>query len=120
MLRRHHPQWFAEGNYLPLGTEGEKNDHLCAFARIYNDQAIIVAVPRLLSRLISDIHPLPLGPAIWTETRIEVPQIGHGYINVLTGEPVETVNREGKLFFPARSLLSKFPVALLAPRNISK
>ena len=120
MLRRHHPQWFTEGDYLPLSPEGEKIDHLCAFSRIHNDQAINVIVPRLLTRLITDNHSAPLGPAIWKDTRIEAPQIGHGYINVLTGEPVETVKREGKLFFTVSSLLSYFPVALLAPKNISK
>lgn len=120
MLRRHHPHWFAEGNYLPLGTEGAKSEHLCAFARIHNDQAMVMVVPRWISQLVSEKHPIPLGPAIWTNTRIEAPQLGRDYINVLTGEPVQVEEREGKLSIAVCSLLAKFPVSLLAPKNISR
>ncbi|MCR4300355.1 MAG: malto-oligosyltrehalose synthase [Sulfuricaulis sp.] len=120
MLRRHHPRWFAEGNYLPLGTAGAQSEHLCAFARTHSDQAMVVVVPRWYSSLVSEKCPMPVGQAIWTDSRIEAPQVGRDYINVLTGESVETEEREGKLFFNASLLLENFPVALLTPKNISK
>ncbi|MDH5511697.1 MAG: malto-oligosyltrehalose synthase, partial [Gammaproteobacteria bacterium] len=120
MLRRHHPRWFAAGDYLPLGAEGARSEHLCAFARLQDEQAIITVVPRWFSRLVSDKHPLPLGPDVWADTLIETPPGGHDYINVFTGEPVRVQERKGKVFFAVSSLLANFPVAMLAPKDISK
>ncbi len=118
-LRREHPAWFVEGDYVPLNAEGAKSEHLCAFARIWRDQAIVSVAPRWFSRLTSDRHPDPLGPGIWADTWIETPSAGQEYINVLTGEPVVTEQREGKPYFSAGMLFTRFPVVLLKPKLIS-
>lgn len=119
-LRRQHPGWFAEGDYLPLGTAGAKADHLCAFARNHQGQGIITVAPRWFSRLVSDQHPVPLGPVVWGDTWVEAPTVvGDGYINVFTGEAVTVGKREGRSGFAADTLLANFSVALLAPKDIS-
>jgi len=119
-LRRANPAWFAEGDYVPLNTEGLRSEHLCAFARVYRDQSIITIAPRWFSRLATAADPLPFGPAVWGDTRIELPiPKSCDYINVLTGEPVLTEEREGKQYFVVSTLLAHFPVALVAPKLIS-
>ncbi|TDT59655.1 maltooligosyl trehalose synthase [Enterobacter sp. AG5470] len=47
-LRQQMPRLFRRGDYLPLTVSGEQSDNLIAFARVENQQALIVLAPRLL------------------------------------------------------------------------
>ncbi len=121
LLRRHYPEWVSAGEYLPLNVSGLRSDHLCAYARIYRDQALIVIAPRWFSRLVAtDNSNLPLGPAAWGDTIIELPVTStQDYINGLTGEPVHTELREGKPYTAVSAILAHFPVAFVLPKVIS-
>jgi (1->4)-alpha-D-glucan 1-alpha-D-glucosylmutase len=44
-LRRKHPDLFANGDYRPLEVEGQRRDHVVAFARRRGSRELIVAVP---------------------------------------------------------------------------
>src|SRR5262249_53437133 len=47
-FRRDNPRIFAEGAYLPLDATGTKKDHVCAFRREVDTDAVIAVAPRLL------------------------------------------------------------------------
>ena len=119
-LRRNYPDWFVSGDYLPLNIDGLRSDHLIAFARAYRDQAVIVVAPRWFSRLSTVEQPLPLGQAVWGDTRIEAPATSRcDYINVLTGDPIHIEEQEGKQYIAVADLLAPLPVALVTPKFIS-
>ncbi len=115
MLRRAHPKIFQEGDYLPLGALGEKEEHLCVFARSHGEGTVIAVAPRWFHGLLGDTENLPLGWAVWSDTWIEAPPGAEeaAYRNVLTGEPVQVHTRDGHTVFLACELLANFPVALL-------
>ncbi len=114
-LRNRYPQLFQQGSYLPLRVEGAWADHLCAFARQSDEQTAIVAVPRLCAGLLGEQAAAPLGPAVWDNTRVELPSAWSGtlYRHVLTGEHLQPVREGDKAFLPVSALLACFPVALL-------
>jgi len=47
-LRQTLPSLFSRGDYLPLNAAGEQGEHLIAFARVKEADALIVLAPRLL------------------------------------------------------------------------
>jgi len=47
-LRQQMPSLFRRGAYLPLTAAGEEAEHLIAYARLENQDALIVLAPRLL------------------------------------------------------------------------
>lgn len=47
-LRQEKPALFRHGEYLPLNADGEQADNVIAFARVDEDDALIVLAPRLL------------------------------------------------------------------------
>lgn len=114
-LRNRQPQLFQQGSYLPLRVEGIQTDHLCAFARQSGEQTVIVAAPRLYAGLLSEQAPVPLGPAVWGDTQVELPSAWSGteFRNVLTGEHRRPMQEGESVFLPVSALLAHFPVALL-------
>ncbi|MFW5832557.1 MAG: malto-oligosyltrehalose synthase [Pseudomonadota bacterium] len=60
------PELFRAGAYRPLEASGEAADAVLAFARVLDDRALIVAVPRLAA---SHLAPDGLG-LLWGETRL--------------------------------------------------
>jgi (1->4)-alpha-D-glucan 1-alpha-D-glucosylmutase len=120
-LRRARPAWFTDGDYLPLNVQGSRSDHLCAFARVHQDEAIIAVAPRWFSRLTGSAHPMPLGPAVWGDTRIEMPAVlaRHDYVDVFTGASLAPERWGDAAGFTAGAVLSNFPEALLIAKDIS-
>jgi (1->4)-alpha-D-glucan 1-alpha-D-glucosylmutase len=57
-LRQRHAALFADGTYHPLAVEGADSNHVIAFARIYQGDAVIVAALRHFA-------PLTDGGTIW-------------------------------------------------------
>jgi (1->4)-alpha-D-glucan 1-alpha-D-glucosylmutase len=114
-FRREHRQLFEQGQYLPLEASGEKARHVCAFARVTNDQAMLVVTPRLVEQLSEGQKHPPMGPKVWQETRLVLPheQPNQKYVNILTAEELITEDHEGETTLPLSRLLSQFPVALL-------
>ncbi|MET0533905.1 MAG: malto-oligosyltrehalose synthase, partial [Steroidobacter sp.] len=63
-LRAAESQIFAQGSYQPLQVEGERKDHVFAFARVCDGRAVVVIVPRWSARLMGGEMSLPLG-GVW-------------------------------------------------------
>ena len=114
-LRRDHPGLFTAGEYIPLAAEGSKAAHLFAFARRSGEAAAVVAVPRLIVRLIPDHTRPPLGAETWQDTRLPLTGLDPDlrWRNAFTGEVLTPERRDGPPSLVAADLFANFPVALL-------
>jgi (1->4)-alpha-D-glucan 1-alpha-D-glucosylmutase len=68
-LRRNHPELFARGSYLPLGTFGTFRDSVVSFARQLDQDWVLVIAPRLTAR----VGFPPVGDK-WQDTAVEIPE----------------------------------------------
>jgi len=113
--RRQHPELFQRGEYLPLECGGAKKQHLCAFARLYDRQAVVTVVPRLVATLLADGKHPPMGVSVWEDSWIAVPpwpQLS-SFRHLLTGEIVGAESVSGRRVLPAARVLSHAPIGLL-------
>ncbi len=109
---------FEQGEYVPLEMRGEYAAHACAFARRAESGTIIVAVPRLLTRLISGSASMPYGRGVWESTAVVLPGAAGGetYRNVFTGENRSAILLEGgAIGLLLSDLFACFPLALMEP-----
>ncbi len=113
--RRTHAPLFLSGEYVPLKAEGTKKRHVCAFARIYEDQAVVAVVPILVKGLCQETETFPFAPSVWEDTRVIVPSWKQAscYQNLLTGELLSSIETEGKQSLRLAEILGSCPVALL-------
>ncbi len=105
-FRRAHAGLFSEGNYVPLGVEGVRKNHLCAFARRgKKEEAIIIAARFFLS--------LPKDP--WANTAVVAEEGGGAakYRDIMTGRSFQFEKSKGKWMLPVSEVLTLLPVALL-------
>jgi (1->4)-alpha-D-glucan 1-alpha-D-glucosylmutase len=114
-FRRSHEQLFAHGTYVPLEAAGPKCDHVCAFARLLEDEATLVAIPRLVVRLVGGTEQPPMGPEVWGTTRLLLPpQLdASSYRNLFTGEVLDAESQDGTFSLSLAKALGGFPVAVL-------
>lgn len=110
-LRRRHPDLFTKGEYHVLEVTGLHADKVVAFARIWNGETAVAAVPRLVSSLTpGNGLPLPVG---WDDTRVVVAEAGStstSFRDCLSGREI-TLDSGGTLTVAA--LFSALPGALL-------
>jgi (1->4)-alpha-D-glucan 1-alpha-D-glucosylmutase len=113
--RRTHAPLFLSGEYVPLKVEGTKKRHVCAFARIYEDQAVVAVVPILVKGLCHETETFPFGPNVWEDTWLIVPswRPASCYQNLLTGEILSSTEAEGKQSLRLAEVMGSCPVALL-------
>ena len=110
-LRARMPELFTKGAYTPLKVEGEKADHIFAFARTHGEQSVIVVAVRCAGKLLLENElPLPKGDE-WGGTHVSVPR------NVIGRLTSDVLNTEWRHELPAQILVSellrKLPVAVL-------
>ncbi|MEZ5582378.1 MAG: hypothetical protein R3F37_06075 [Candidatus Competibacteraceae bacterium] len=112
-LRRDCAALFREGDYTPLSIHGDQAEHVCAFARTWEDQEVIIVAPLLfVSLLDGEVTKLPLGVEVWGNTHLTLPQGKASYRNVLTGETLAPLEAE-EVTLALADVLANFPVALL-------
>jgi (1->4)-alpha-D-glucan 1-alpha-D-glucosylmutase len=110
-FRREHRELFRAGTYIPLAAGNEKQEHLVAFARFYEDRLAVVATPRFPYTLMRGRVQPPIGEA-WGNAELQLPAeaVGGRLLNIFTGE-VHPANGRSLL---CREVFAHFPVALLA------
>ncbi len=110
-FRQKHQDIFRRGNYLPLQTKGVRERNLVTFAREFEQEAVIVVVPRLIYNAISEESPIPLGENVWQDTGVILPDKYSNCIwkDILTAQEFES--RESVLY--AGKILNTLPVAVL-------
>lgn len=73
-LRKHYPALFTQGDYQPLVVEGERAEHLVAFAREYRGIYLLVIAPRLSVPLLGDSEQPVIPTAAWGDTSVLLPE----------------------------------------------
>jgi len=107
-FRARHREIFEQGSYIPLGASGAKRDHVCAFARTWGSEQVLVVVPRLVIGVTDGVERTPLAE-VWQDTSLDIPQTaGKCYRNVFTGQ---VLHPQGTLL-GLHALLLEFPVGL--------
>jgi (1->4)-alpha-D-glucan 1-alpha-D-glucosylmutase len=109
-FRRDHATLFAEGGYAPVQASGDQRDHVFAFARRTAEEEVIAVVPRLVAQLLRDSDTPPVGPAVWTDTTLHVPDADRTYHHLFTGQVIRAQGDGVRV----AEVLADFPVALLA------
>jgi len=113
--RRQSRELFDSGEYLPLEAKGARSRHLCAFARRGRAATVIAVAARLVATLAPELE-LPLGEAAWMDTILVLPEgSGRRFRNIVNGEELEVVEREGHRAIPLAQLFAQVTVALLEP-----
>jgi (1->4)-alpha-D-glucan 1-alpha-D-glucosylmutase len=109
-FRREHNLLFQSGNYVPLQVSRGREEHVVAFARQYQSQMAITAVPRLSLTLMKGHQQPPIG-AMWENSVLLLPDeaAGKRLRNIFTGEVLQV----GQSLL-CRELFASFPVAVLA------
>ncbi|HTS21220.1 MAG TPA: malto-oligosyltrehalose synthase [Casimicrobiaceae bacterium] len=111
-LRRNRSELFGDGAYLPLAVSGEHAGHVCAFARVLDEQCVVVIVPRLCCVLLGGEPVLPIGAPDWGDTGIDVSSLrSPAWRDALTGARVAA--SEGRVALAAA--FDPLPLALLEP-----
>jgi (1->4)-alpha-D-glucan 1-alpha-D-glucosylmutase len=113
-LRRKHRALFAKGNYVPLRAMGTKHKSVIAFARSFRGATVIVMAGRFFAQLGAQSR-FPVGAETWGDTQVILrKRISAGpYRDVLTGQTVSSVARDGDPALPVSKAFSHLPAALL-------
>jgi (1->4)-alpha-D-glucan 1-alpha-D-glucosylmutase len=113
--RRLHPDLFQQGEYVALESGGSKKQHVCAFARLYEHQALVTVVPRLIATLHPDSKHSPIGPSVWDDSWIVAPPWPtlSEFRHLLTGEIISAESVNGRRVLPLAKVLNHTPIALL-------
>ena len=113
--RRSHQDLFSRGVYSPLLAVGEKAGYVCSFIRALEEEAVVVAVPRLVVGLTDGREEDLLKGIQWRDTSLVLPNemTGRSFRNLFTGERVTVDVREGNVTLPLAPLFRFFPVTLL-------
>jgi (1->4)-alpha-D-glucan 1-alpha-D-glucosylmutase len=114
-FRKEQPELFDAGEYSPLQVTGQKRGHVCSFARISQEQAVVAVAPRLVVGLTGGTELQPLGREVWGETALSLPGRWNrgAWRNVLTDETLKPNVVDGKPMLEISEVLKAFPVALL-------
>jgi (1->4)-alpha-D-glucan 1-alpha-D-glucosylmutase len=114
-LRREWPDVFLSGRYMPLVTGVTVNGDVAAFARIRDDQCVIIAAPRLSARLVSVDQPLPLGGNSWKTSRIMLPPelAGRRFRHEITGAEIVPTSAADETWIFAGQAFETISVAIL-------
>ena len=104
---------FQKGTYNPLAVAGRFRKHLIAFARRDASAWSVTVVPRFLTTVV-EYGRLPLGPEIWQDTGVILPeQAPLLWRNVLTSQVLS-----GGQTLWAGEIFQHFPVALLMSESV--
>jgi (1->4)-alpha-D-glucan 1-alpha-D-glucosylmutase len=113
-LRRKCPRLFEAGEYRPLTVEQCDGGVVVAFARLFEDQALVVVVPCRVVRLLRGEERLPVGE-VWGQGRLVLPEgMGSGaYRHVFTGEVLAVEAAGDRATLALAGAFREFPVAVL-------
>jgi (1->4)-alpha-D-glucan 1-alpha-D-glucosylmutase len=114
-LRRERLPLLQHGSYVPLQVTGRHEPHVVAFARVWERQIAVVAIPRFGFTLMNEVGATETRAPLaqdWGDTRLSLPPQATNISlrNQLTGEDLQP-DREHSL--SCEEVLRHFPVALL-------
>jgi len=112
--RNKNHQLFMDGAYIPLMSDGDHKEHVCAYARKAEGKVVLVVVPRFLTHLIQ-MDDMPFGKKTWGDSQLVIPPeiSAMRFNNIFTGEAIELVEQDGKAVLALDQVFANFPVAML-------
>jgi (1->4)-alpha-D-glucan 1-alpha-D-glucosylmutase len=112
-FRRAHNDLYLDGSYEPLQAIGPKRENVFAFAKRLKRAWAVTAVPRLVTRLVPP-GGFPTGQNVWADSALLLLDNAPAeWVNVLTGERMQSrVSEQGHLL-PLGEVFARFPVAVL-------
>ncbi len=112
-FRREHPELFAEGNYLPVGSQGSRANHVVALARTYRGKTVVAVAGRFFLRLCNS-HNVPWGD-VWSNTSLVLPRkiAARSFREVFTGQAIDAEQQDENSLLPLGKIFAQCPVALL-------
>jgi len=117
-FRRSHRSLFEEGNYIPIDVFDATRDHICSFARQRGRDWALVAVPRLIMKLLRGERP-PLGEETWGYSALVLPEDApECWLNIFTGEELKVILSERRKLLPLANALQSFPLAFLTSSKL--
>jgi (1->4)-alpha-D-glucan 1-alpha-D-glucosylmutase len=118
--RLQYPELFTEGDFLPVVARGARSEHVISILRNYDGNSVLAVIPRWLARSYTQAENLPLAE-FWGATTLLLPESAPKlWLNVLTGESVESQTAGESRSLVVSDVLKRFPIALLAPADGSK
>jgi (1->4)-alpha-D-glucan 1-alpha-D-glucosylmutase len=113
--RAAYPDLFARGDYIPLAAEGAAADHVVAFARRDAENEFLTVVPRLVVGLTRKELADPIGPEVWGDTQLLLPDAEPGtrYRDVFSGETIKVSARNDGAVLSLAEVFAAFSFALL-------
>jgi (1->4)-alpha-D-glucan 1-alpha-D-glucosylmutase len=113
-LRRDRAEIFAAGEYVPLEVSGPMRDHIVSFARVRDDVAAVVVVPRLLAGIVP-ASVSPFAGRCWEGTTLALDRLPRLWRNIFTEEALEATDSS----LSVAELLGNLPVSVLISANPS-
>jgi (1->4)-alpha-D-glucan 1-alpha-D-glucosylmutase len=124
--RKEHPSLLTTGAYVPVSASGARAEHVFAFLRRAESVAVLVVVPRLLTRLGPGVEPGSWDASVWQDTVLCLPGefAGTSWSNVFTGENFVSQRgsengRRSQALMPVSKALNGFPVGLFLSKSPS-
>src|SRR5690554_404257 len=110
--RKANPSLFEQGNYIPIAVSGGAENQVLAYARQYNDQWYLVAVPLGVTSCALS-KELMVDAKVWGDAFLKLPENApKEWIHVYTGERFAS---EGRL--PLQEIFASYPVLLLKAKG---
>jgi (1->4)-alpha-D-glucan 1-alpha-D-glucosylmutase len=116
-FRRANLNLFLHGDYLPLTAQGEREQHLVAFARRHESLWALAVAGRFFSKL-SPPGQFPVGAGVWGETSLPLPpEAPSAWRNIFTDETVTSFPASKSKALPLKQVFRDLPIALLCGRT---
>jgi (1->4)-alpha-D-glucan 1-alpha-D-glucosylmutase len=112
-LRRQHPQVFRQGRILHLKAIGKREANVISYARCKGTRWIVTIVPRWLARAKAPVNSINLRK-FWRGSDLILPRnTPKSWLNILTGETLETTFSRKASLLDLANVFREFPVAVL-------
>jgi (1->4)-alpha-D-glucan 1-alpha-D-glucosylmutase len=72
--RRHTPETFADGDYIPVEVRGPRADNVVAFVRVHERRTLLAAAIRLPGSLVGDRCRPTIQAEMWEGTTLTLPK----------------------------------------------
>jgi len=111
--RRRDPELFLDGSYESVEVEGTRSEHVFAFSRCWRGRVALVAVTRLPHTLAGAPGVVPIGPRVWSDTRLVLPTAlaGRSFRCAITNRQ-RTLPKRPPACWPLAEVFEEIPAAL--------
>lgn len=113
-MRYQNPDLFLYGNYHPLNVQGDKQNHIIAYARMFENKIAIIVTARFFFAFLNP-EGIEINPDHWKNTFIELPpEWDHcSFYSSCTGINVMPEKSNNSILIPVDKIFYQLPFDLL-------